>query len=136
MHTPDYLDAHRRHWEDAELLYDHQRWANSDQLYGLSSECGLKAVMKVQVDTSGRPQNRQHRAHIDQFWHVYVTSVEGRAGARILSSISDENPFADWSIHDRYANRIHIAKEYLEPHRDAARKIRTIVQLALQDGRL
>ena len=43
----DFADAHRRHWEDAELLHDHGRWANADQLYGFSAECGLKAVMRI-----------------------------------------------------------------------------------------
>ena len=28
----DFTDAHRRHWEDAELLHDHERWANADQM--------------------------------------------------------------------------------------------------------
>jgi len=41
----DYLDAFSRHREDGDLLYDHARWPNADQLYGLSAECGLKAVM-------------------------------------------------------------------------------------------
>ena len=43
----DFRDAHLRHWQDAELLFEHQRWANADQLYGLSAECGLKAVMRA-----------------------------------------------------------------------------------------
>lgn len=43
----DFVDAHERHWRDAELLWQHQRWANADQLYGLSAECGLKALMRL-----------------------------------------------------------------------------------------
>ena len=46
-HDADFSDAHRRHWEDAELLHAYSRWANADQLYGFSAECGLKAVMQV-----------------------------------------------------------------------------------------
>lgn len=41
----DFFNAHQRHWKDAELLYKEKRWANADHLYGLSAECGLKAVM-------------------------------------------------------------------------------------------
>ena len=44
-HPSDFTDAHCRHWDDAELLFKLQRWANADQLYGFSAECGLKAVM-------------------------------------------------------------------------------------------
>lgn len=40
----DFADAHRRHWGDAELLFRSRRLGNADHLYGLSAECGLKAV--------------------------------------------------------------------------------------------
>ncbi|MDE0002871.1 MAG: hypothetical protein OXQ29_09265 [Rhodospirillaceae bacterium] len=39
-HPADFLDAHRRHWCDAELLFNDSRWANADQMYGFSAECG------------------------------------------------------------------------------------------------
>ena len=58
-HPADFHDAHRRHWQDAELLRKHGRWANADQLYGFSAECGLKAVMKalgMAVDSMGVPE--------------------------------------------------------------------------------
>ena len=35
-----FLDAHNRHWKDAELLFCRARLANADQLYGFSAECG------------------------------------------------------------------------------------------------
>lgn len=41
----DYLDAHERHWDDAELLKATARHANADHLYGMSAECGLKCLM-------------------------------------------------------------------------------------------
>ena len=44
-HPADFVDAHRCHWADAELLFGHALWANADLLYGFSAECGLKAVM-------------------------------------------------------------------------------------------
>ena len=43
----DFLDAHLRHWTDAELLYAAQRWANADHLYGISAECGLKGLTET-----------------------------------------------------------------------------------------
>ncbi len=48
-HPAAFADAHRRHWEDAELLFAHERWSNSDQLYGFSAERGLKTVMMEQA---------------------------------------------------------------------------------------
>ena len=41
----DFLDAHKRHWADAELLYNEDRWANADHLYGMAAECGLKRLI-------------------------------------------------------------------------------------------
>lgn len=38
----DFLNAHHRHWTDAELLYSQDRRANADHLYGLSAECGVR----------------------------------------------------------------------------------------------
>ncbi|WHF34964.1 hypothetical protein [Aeromonas salmonicida] len=43
----DFLDAHARHWDDAESLLQAQRWANADHLYGMAAECGLKQLMRV-----------------------------------------------------------------------------------------
>lgn len=60
--NPDFLDAHDRHWNDAEYLFAALRWANADHLYGLSAECGLKRLMiafGMPVTTSGNPQRRQ-----------------------------------------------------------------------------
>lgn len=37
----DYADAHERHWEDAEYLWQSYRLPNADYLYGLSAECAL-----------------------------------------------------------------------------------------------
>lgn len=41
----DFHDAHERHWDDAERLFEAQRWANADHLYGVAAECGLKWLM-------------------------------------------------------------------------------------------
>ena len=30
----DFADAHRRHWTDAELLFERERWANADTSTG------------------------------------------------------------------------------------------------------
>ncbi len=67
----DFLDAAGRHRADAELLFEHGRWPNADQLYGLAAECGLKAVMEVlgmPVDARGVPMplagGRGQSAHL------------------------------------------------------------------------
>jgi len=43
----DFVAAHRRHWRDAELLFEHERIENADQLYGFSAECRHRDAARV-----------------------------------------------------------------------------------------
>ena len=135
----DFEDAHLRHWEDAELLFAHERWANADQLYAFSAECGLKVVMQalgMKIDPAGRPEMREHRQHVQDLWPVFRTFVAGRHGEWYLLQLPDGEPFRDWSHHDRYASRGHYSKPAVVPHQDAARAICRMLQRATLDGRL
>ena len=134
----DFADAHRRHWEDAELLFAHARWANADQLYGFSAECGLKAVMRalgMQVERDGRPEMAEHRKHVHELWPIFRTFVAGRNGQWYLLQLPAGEPFHDWSHHDRYASGGHYSEPAVVPHQDAARKVRLMLQRASLDGR-
>ena len=115
----DFADAHLRHWEDAESLFALDRWANADHLYGLSAECGLKAVMQA-LGMQVAPME-----HIDKLWPTYIDFVEGQHETHYVLC---GTPFADWSISDRYANRSHFTQPSVEPHRVAARQVRDIVK--------
>ena len=133
----DFTDAHRRHWEDAELLYGHERWANADQLYGFSAECGLKAVMRIlgmAIDEIGRPEAPAHRKHVQELWPEFVSFAEEKSGARYLDMLPYGAPFEEWSHHDRYANRAHFNEAGTIRHREAARKILAMVEVAVEDN--
>jgi hypothetical protein len=102
--TDNFPQAARRHWHDAQLLFEKQRLGNADQLYGLAAECALKAALGL----SGLLENettvpRKLRKHIDRVWELYLRAVEGRLAG--LSHLLDheESPFLDWSIERRYA---------------------------------
>ena len=121
----DFTDAHSRHWQDAELLFAHHRWANADQLYGLSAECGLKAVMQelgMTVDTTGKPQT-EYRKHVNELWRTFQDFAKSRDGARYLEMLPGGNPFANWAIEDRYANRDDFSRAHVELHRAASREV-------------
>ena len=138
VHPADFVDAHRRHWKDGELLFDNERWANADQLYGFSAECGLKAAMKdlgMPVNEEGRPVQAEHLEHVQRLWPVFRDFADGRSGRKYVRQLPHKNPFADWSHHNRYASRVHFGRENVTPHRDAARTVRDMVQSAEQDGR-
>ena len=129
----DFVDAHRRHWKDAELLFEHERWANADHLYGFSAECGLKAVMAslgMPVDSRGAPQ-RKYRKHLPDIWLIFGHFAKGR-GKRQYVLIGD--PFSGWSIHDRYANRSHFERACVVPHKCAAGQVCRVVERAERDG--
>ena len=139
IHSADFTDAHRRHWSDAQLLFRHARWANADQLYGFSAECGLKAVMRalgMPVETTGMPEKPEHRKHIQEIWPAFTTFAKGRSGARYLGMLSVGEPFSDWSHHNRYANRNQFPKPHVRPHRNAAWEVCRMVRQAAKDGQL
>ncbi len=129
----DFADAHRRHWEDAELLFEQRRWANADQLYGFSAECGLKAVMKSQgmpVD-AGRAATEPPRKHVQHLWPVFVDFIDGLDAARRIGPLPEREPFSGWSHHNRYAHDRHFTEDSVAPHRHAARDVVLLVQHAM-----
>lgn len=79
----DFIDAHRRHWEDAELLFDSGRWPNADQLYGISAECGLKALV---MRCPGMPPKipRKYKEHVDKLWPIFEDFAREQKGGRYL----------------------------------------------------
>lgn len=133
----DFLDAHRRHWNDAELLYQRARWANADHLYGLSAECGLKAIMVhrgwVPVDQHGDPET-PYRTHIDKLWDEFLTLANGRLESRYVVLLSPTNPFRDWRIGQRYAHETRIRVEMVKAHQRGAEEVRSLVSEARKDG--
>lgn len=120
----DFPNAHVRHWQDAEFLFGDGRWANADQLYGFSAECGLKAVMVaggMPVDPeAGAPTERRHKKHIHELWNVFRSFVHGRPVGGLLRHLPESNPFKAWSHHNRYASSSHFDAGAVKPHRTAA----------------
>ena len=135
----DYLDAMERHWEDAELFWNQEpkRLANADQLYGLVAECGLKALMTKLVHgyfdhNRGRPSNRDDLVHADGIWERYMNYSQGGAAALYALPTDDINPFEQWEIDDRYANRMHFDHTRVKGHRDAAITVKELVDKAVR----
>ena len=133
----DFADAHRRYLEDAELLFENARWATADHLYGLSAECGLKAIMLrlgMDVDdVSGAPREREHRQHLPKFWRVFENFAGKHDGARYVGMLSAHRRFDDWSINDRYTHGCNFQDENVRPHSDAARGVSEVVREATQE---
>ena len=136
-HPADFHAAHVRHWHDAELLFEHQRWANADHLYGLSAECGLKALMRhsgMAVGPHGAPTATEHKVHVNELWQVFAAFIRGTIAGRHLHLLPAPNPFAGWSIGDRYAHDRHFDRTWVGPHRSGADAVRGMVARAWEDG--
>lgn len=117
----DFADAHARHWEDAEILYGQRRLANADHLYGLSAECGLKAIMVtfgLKQDAHGSPHERSYRKHIDALWARYTAFIQSRSAIEFV--LPTTNPFDDWRIDSRYSHRSAIPESAVTAHREGA----------------
>lgn len=133
----DFENAHWRHWIDAELLYVHERWGNADHLFGFSAECGLKAIMVrlgMDVTPLGAPKEKDHKVHIHKLWPEFQQFAAGRAAPVYVRAMPEENPFEDWSHHDRYSNTGFTDIDAVDKHRNAARTIVEMVDLVKQDS--
>ena len=135
-HETDYGDAHRRHWEDAELLSKNERFANADHLYGMSAECGLKRMMQslgMPVGPKGL-EDRRYLKHLPDLWPIFITFVKDRGSTRYIREWPKGNPFDQWSINDRYANRQYCDEWIVEQHRNAALTIQDVLDRLRMDG--
>jgi hypothetical protein len=135
MHS-DFHDSHIRHWEDAEFLNGSGRWANADQLYGLSTECGLKRLMQafgMQLDPQGVPQDRADKVHADLLWVRYPTYIQGHVHG-VGYPLSSSNPFSNWSASQRYAARSNFNPGLVASHQTGANEVRQLVLKACRDG--
>lgn len=134
----DFLDAHVRHWDDAERLHDAQCWPNADHLYGVAAECGLKRLMLAfgMPFDSGRdsPQRDEDRKHVDVIWARYESYRSGHHQGVGYVLTGSNNPFADWHVSQRYAHRSQFEAARVAPHRAGADLVRTLVKKAEREG--
>lgn len=133
----DFLDAHERHWQDAETLFQMQRWANADHLYGMAAECGLKRLMLafgMPYDTADdRPAQKNDRKHADGIWarfEAYRCGHHQGAGYALPAP----NPFDNWDVAQRYARQSSFDQARVDAHRTGADWVRGLVHKALRDG--
>lgn len=133
----DFLDAHRRHGEDAKRLFEAGRWANADHLYGMAAECGLKRLMLVfgMPYDPGRdkPQRRDDRQHADAIWARYESYRHGHPHGAAYA-LPAGNPFADWDISQRYGHQNQFDQARVESHKTAAQWVHRLIRQALLDG--
>jgi hypothetical protein len=115
--------------------------AVAGHVFGLASECGLKALLGgvgiVDPQTGGVPdKDKHHRCHIDELWLVTQFTLSGRNGARIASQLPHGHPFCSYRIEQRYSDQTEIPTQDLPSWRDASTCVMTCLQWAKLDGLL
>lgn len=133
----NFMDASNRHWDGAELLYSDSHLANADHLYGLSAECGLKALM-VAMGAPTDPVGdmlKPHKKHIDQLWGEFQSFASGLSGSAYVAMLPAGSPFSNWAIQQRYEHRVFANQSLVDDHRVAARQVRAVLDHAVLDGR-
>lgn len=133
----DFHDAHQRHWDDAERLFQAQRWANADHLYGLAAECGLKRLMLVfgmTYDTvRDWPDEQKDRKHANVIWARFESYRQGHyQGAGYV--LPGTNPFHDWDVSQRYAHQSHFDMARAQTHQAGAQVVHNLVKQAQKAG--
>lgn len=130
----DFHDAHERHWQDAELLYKENRYANADHLYGFAAECGLKQLMLVfGMQMQGGSLMEKDKVHADKIWARYETYRNGYGrGARY--ALTSPNLFADWNASQRYYHHSHFTQKSVETHKAGANAVRQLIKRAQYEG--
>lgn len=135
----DFLDAHERHWSDAEHLLQAQRWANADHLYGMAAECGMKRLMLalgMPYDASkDRPANHQDRVHANGAWARFESYRCGHAQG-VGYALPASNPFSNWDVSDRYGHQSNFDQARAQGHQAGAQTIRGLIARAQREGLL
>lgn len=133
----DFKDAHERHWEDAELLYGNQRWANADHLYGMAVECGLKHLMiafGMPIGRTGNPSRQDDWVHANGIWARYEAYRSGHPQGTRFALPPGGNPFSNWTASQRYAHRSNFNRARVNQHRQGAQQVRALLQRAVLEG--
>jgi len=134
----NYQKAARRHYDDAELLYNNSRWANADQLYGIAVECVFKTIMvglgapvdPATGDLTKPKKHLQHNKPDKDLWPEFISFANGRNGAKYAGLLPSSNPFHNWAIEQRYSDGNVFDEAWVEPHRTATKKVFKILTAA------
>lgn len=135
----DFLDAHERHWDDAQRLLQAQRWANADHLYGMAAECGLKRLMLafgMNVNPmTGSPVDSKDWKHANNIWARFESYRSGHAQGTGYA-LSPGNPFTHWDVSDRYAHQSNFDQARVQGHQMGAQAMRNLIAMARREGLL
>ena len=138
----DFHQAARRHFNDAELLFNLTRRANAGHLYGFAAECGVKALLVWKGYPSDpvsgeiiekRPNKfRVHIHDLTKNINMVYTFLDGRGAAKYLAMIPSIGDFSDWKTDHRYYIESELPPS-VSSWRNASREIMHMLDQAMLD---
>lgn len=114
----DYTAAAKRHWKDAGLLDEEERWENADHHYGFAAECALKSAL----ERMGFFRD-EHRKHINVLWNKMQATAFQKRFPGLVGLLSGANRFADWDVEQRYEADGAVTEEAMRAHKDCAQRL-------------
>jgi hypothetical protein len=132
----DFYDSAQRHWGDANYLLSKTRLPNADQLFGLSAECALKAIMLPlgMPMKNGRPADGKKHGHINVLWDEFITFANGKGQAHYAAALGTTNPFVNWDVGQRYEHGSVISMQIVTDHKISAEVAFGCLTQAVVDG--
>ena len=128
----DFLSASQRHYADAAMLQANARLPNASQLFGLSAECGVKALIEKILS---QPLPKKFYKHANNLLPDLQILANGRQKAKYLAMIGRFKAFKTWDIDHRYRAETEIPlTEYMADWVDASREVQNMLTQAYLDG--
>jgi AbiV family abortive infection protein len=140
-----FVAAARRHHSDAKLLIRAEKYATADHLAGFAAECSIKAILVRYMGATAAPGTRPYslhqnqkiaHGHLPKLWNELALLAQGRSGVQLAALTAGRNPFATWSVNDRYLDGTAITSTHAREHLVAAATIMRAYQLATFSGSL
>lgn len=113
-----------RHFQDAESLFENDRFDTAGYHYGFSAECALKSAMERvgissdQAEVDGRPAYYVHFPELKRIPMTYA----GRLSQRIANTLATAQFLQNWDIKMRYSHDNAVQKPQCETWRIQVRE--------------
>jgi hypothetical protein len=119
----NYKQAAMRHYKDGLSLFEDRRFDNSDQLFGVATECALKSCLRNRC-YQGLQLDAQFLNHINILWNKILIHIDPKAFPSVIPLLnSSTRPFDDWNVAQRYETTGFIAEEVCERHKKWSARI-------------
>ena len=131
----DFFSASKRHYTDAAILRANARLPNAAQLFGLSAECGVKALIE-KIQNQPLPENFYKHANVlvNLLPDVQILA-NGWQKAKYLAMIGRFKAFRTWDINHRYLAETKIPlTKYMADWVAASREVQDMLTQAHLDG--